>query len=527
MPSGLPEKDKARKVVENRKRTLTGTKQAPSAEAKKALTAWTLEQGEQGLGKVSPETYWAHVADSTCYTAIQVKQWLKPDHQRRLDLWLQGQAALRQRRSCSRWLRFKSTDTGCRMGKNGEKKKTRPDLFAVFYPGLRQWCLEQRCAGWELSGDDLLDEYNDLCESEVWRLEDLELVSPLAKENLKWLEALRSRLASMQKRDSYKKVKARVKCLTGFTEQAPGLVSPLLPDEVDCILALTWQSWDYKVNLMYTGSAEDIKHEVIDSEAWIEARDRVAMVFWDAVPVYLDPSVGRLLVDMNDLMDLRKREEARRMKSRGLGPQQLPGCVRVRPKGDAMGATRRDKNRVTVVLRQVIKEHYNLPPGQLPVGEHLPSLLIVPVSQPCFLDDMSRGAEPAVWLRSHDIVLDGKPVHREAGEPVGPLMAPWRETRRLFPELFEGKVLVVGLDRVGRARTALVGAWLGSCSSKRAPGPAPARPRPGPRPRHRRDRLDLGRHETLCLICPCPTVPIRSLGFLCLMDSPTQTRRNC
>ena len=127
------------------------------------------------------------------------------------------------------------------------------------------------------------------------------------------------------------------------------------------------------------------------------------------------------------------------------------------PKGDAMGATRRDKNRVTLVLRQVIEKAFNLPPGELPVGKHLPSLLIVPASQPCLLSDMSRGAEPSVWLRSHKIVLDGKEIDRQEGERVGLLMAPWRETRTVYPELFKGSVLVVGLSGPGQQGPVLAG----------------------------------------------------------------------
>jgi len=331
-PSGLQAKDRARQVVAARRQTLTGRRDGPTAEAKKALVSWTHEEGQKASGKVSPQEYWRHVSDSTGFTAVQVRQWLKPDHRRRLELWLEGQAALRQRRSCSRWLRFKSLDTGCRMGKDGEKKKTRPDLFDIFYPTLRQWSVEQRSAGWDISGEDLLDEYMDMAESELWRLEDLMLAGPLSDENKKWLAALRSRLESMKIKNSKYKIKARVKCMTGFTEGKPGLASPLQPAEVDCILGLTWQSWDYKLNLMFTGSAKEIEHEVIDSEAWVAERESVVLVFWDAVPVYLDPSVGTILVDIDDLLDLRKREEARRMKAKGLTSQQLPGCVRVRPK---------------------------------------------------------------------------------------------------------------------------------------------------------------------------------------------------
>ena len=167
-------------------------------------------------------------------------------------------------------------------------------------------------------------------------------------------------------------------------------------------------------------------------------------MFWDAVPVYLDPSAGSILVSIEDLVDLRMRKEAQKMQKGGLLSQPLPGHVRCKPSGDAMGATRRDKNRLALVLRQKIEGLFDLPPGQLPVGSHLPSILIVQCSQPCFLDDMSKGEEPSVWLRSFNVVLNGRQIERKEGERVGALMSGWRQVRRDFPELFDAGVLVAG-----------------------------------------------------------------------------------
>jgi len=453
VPAGLPEKDRARELVKARAAARTGRIETPSAKARQALVAWTLEEGQRSAGHVSPKEYWNHVSDSTGFTAIQVRQWCKPDHQRRLELWLQGQEALRKQRACSRWLRFKSQDTGCRMTKEGGKKATRPDLFAVFYPMLRDWASRQRDAGWDVGGDDLMDEYKDVVESELWRLEELEEAGEeLSSENQAWLKALRSRMDSLKIKDSAKKCKARVKCMTGFTEQKPGLVSPLTPPETSLILQLTWQSWDYTLHKVFTAGAQELEHQVIDPEGWVANRASVPLVFWDAVPAYLDPSAGTVLVDVDELSDLRLRREARKMLAKGLRSQKVPGCVSVRPSGDAMGATRRDKNRLTLVLRQVITEIYDLPLGQLPEGKHLPTLLIVQASQPCMLADMSRGPEPAVWLRDHSVKVSGRDLERKVGEPVGALMSTWRQVRRDLPELFDAGVLVLGFAPRPRPR---------------------------------------------------------------------------
>ena len=83
-----------------------------------------------------------------------------------------------------------------------------------------------------------------------------------------------------------------------------------------------------------------------------------------------------------------------------------------------MGASRRDRNRLTLVLRQIIHSVFDLPAGELPQGRHLPSLLIVQAAQACMLCDMSVN-EPAVWLRGHTIIHQGVRIQRAEGERVG------------------------------------------------------------------------------------------------------------
>ena len=118
-----------------------------------------------------------------------------------------------------------------------------------------------------------------------------------------------------------------------------------------------------------------------------------------------------------------------------------------------MGASRRDKNRLTLVLRQIIHSVFDLPVGELPQGSHLPSLLIVQAGQACLLQDMSV-QEPSVWLRTHKFSHQGVVKERVAGTPVGALMGTWRELRRKIPGLFDRGVLVGGLLAVrgGRGR---------------------------------------------------------------------------
>ena len=187
--------------------------------------------------------------------------------------------------------------------------------------------------------------------------------------------------------------------MTGFTEQKPGLVSPLAPPETAMILELTWRSWGYILNKAFTASAEELTDWALESEAWVANRDDIPLCFLDAAPCYLGPSAGTVLVPIEVLYERHLREEARWVLRKGLARQPNPGCVSLRPSGDAMGATRRDKNRLTLVLRQMVSKIFNLPQGQLPEGKHLPSLLIAQAAQPCMLADMSW-EEPSIWLRS-------------------------------------------------------------------------------------------------------------------------------
>ena len=77
------------------------------------------------------------------------------------------------------------------------------------------------------------------------------------------------RLAALRTKDGRKFYKARVKAMTGFSEQKPGLVSPLRPEETECILSLTWQSWDWLLNHVFTAPASELTNFVIDPDSWV------------------------------------------------------------------------------------------------------------------------------------------------------------------------------------------------------------------------------------------------------------------
>ena len=123
---------------------------------------------------------------------------------------------------------------------------------------------------------------------------------------------------------------------------------------------------------------EGLGHWVGDAADWVQNREDTAFVTSDAVPVY---AKGRV--------------------------EQVPL--------DAQGATRKDKNRLTWIGRNVILDLFKLRPGDLPRGRMLRSGIVVQCLQPCRLSDMSR-TEPALWTGDHSVIIGGVLVEREKGE---------------------------------------------------------------------------------------------------------------
>ena len=84
--------------MQARKIALRGNLAPPPAKARQALIEWVQEEGFRSASQASPAAFRGHVAEATGFTAVQVKQWAKPEHQRRLELWLEAQQALRNAR---------------------------------------------------------------------------------------------------------------------------------------------------------------------------------------------------------------------------------------------------------------------------------------------------------------------------------------------------------------------------------------------------------------------------------------------
>ena len=141
---------------------------------------------------------------------------------------------------------------------------------------------------------------------------------------------------------------------------------PFTDQENDTICRLSFQAWDYLVDMIGRGTAEQLKGYVAEPHELVKNRSSVAAVFRDAVPVYLDLSTGKIIVRWSTLDERlnrirRKREAA---KDENIETEEVTS---VKVPSDAYGASRREKNRSTCFCRQKISGIWD-PQVAVPVG---------------------------------------------------------------------------------------------------------------------------------------------------------------
>ena len=109
------------------------------------------------------------------------------------------------------WKRFVSQDTGCRMTKQGDKLKTKTDHYAWAEERVKQWAHTELAAGFELSQQDLLDEYSQVLEETMWELEEKEKTgASLTSHETLTLQRCKHRLAALEKPHNQKHFRAKV-----------------------------------------------------------------------------------------------------------------------------------------------------------------------------------------------------------------------------------------------------------------------------------------------------------------------------
>ena len=113
----------------------------------------------------------------------------------------------------------------------------------------------------------------------------------------------------------------------------------------------------------------------------------IAVVTQDAVPVYLDLSTGRVLVRVEALDETRKRRLAKRLSKEGK-TEAFVELTGVEKPSDAEGASRREKNRLTLFMRQAVLGLWDVS-KEVPEGHILDAVLLVHAAKHGRLEDMS------------------------------------------------------------------------------------------------------------------------------------------
>ena len=80
----------------------------------------------------------------------------------------------------------------------------------------------------------------------------------------------------------------------------PGNVVPFTAQENEMIIKLSWQAWDWLVDILARAPVEKLRGFVSEPELFSKNRASIAVIAQDAVPVYLDMSTGRLMRKPDD-----------------------------------------------------------------------------------------------------------------------------------------------------------------------------------------------------------------------------------
>jgi len=227
-----------------------------------------------------------------------VKRICKPKEQENNATWLQQNKTGPSAGSLRYWKRFSSTDTGCRLGPKGQKKKTFVSRFADEEHKVKAWSQRMMEQGFELCMHDLTDEFILLLECVEDDLTTLQAdqgwLSKAESTKLKHVTHRLTHLKNKEKPNNRHYANARLGYVCKLVQRLPGNVVPFTALENELIVSLSWRAWDWLVDKIARGSVEDLRNFVHEAQAFVDNKKDITVVAQDAVPVYLDMSTGRL-----------------------------------------------------------------------------------------------------------------------------------------------------------------------------------------------------------------------------------------
>ena len=239
---------------------------------------------------------------------------------------------------------------------------------------------------------------------------------------------------------------------------------------------LTWQSMDRAVWISAYGADEELMNHVANPTQWRKGLERMPLVFWDHVPVWLKVTGSAKVVwSHGDAANAAVRKTASRKvkklctqyaanirdKADDGEEQELPDKEEVNPQelSDELRAVIQDatskmgkhsppvqtrgtyesggdKFRVTLILFQTIENWFSeveVPKGYAALrsdtnsADQLEGILIVYGSTHAKLEDMDDSGN---WLRSYEYSVAGRTISREKGKNSRGVLSGWRKLRQ-------------------------------------------------------------------------------------------------
>ena len=142
------------------------------------------------------------------------------------------------------WKKFTSTDSGKRIAAEGEAKRTFVSPFVAEEKCLKAWAARMQELGFDLSKDELLDQFVLELESVVHDLDaqKVDMQKCLTLEELKHLKECRKRLASLHSWRNQYYSKHRLAKVCNLVARHLGNVVPYSEEENNLCLKLSWQA---------------------------------------------------------------------------------------------------------------------------------------------------------------------------------------------------------------------------------------------------------------------------------------------
>ena len=142
--------------------------------------------------------------------------------------------------------------------------------------------------GHDLSGNDLVEEFRLTLESTVFELQETrDRRSGLLTESEKrHLQACAERIENIDTRWGHMYTKVRLCHECEFTEHNPSNVVPFSNEENDIVCLLSWQSWDYLMDIIARSTVEELRAFVADPDGFVNNRQQVALCYVSSARIF-------------------------------------------------------------------------------------------------------------------------------------------------------------------------------------------------------------------------------------------------